>query len=371
MAQVCDAQNSQSDSTATLGVILLTVGLAVFTFQDVIVRILSGDYPVHELIFVRGLFAIGLMAGYVYWRYGAAGFRIRKPVFLVLRGLMGVSCFTCYYLALATLSMADTVTIAFSSPILFTLFSVVLFKEVIGWRRWLAILVGFGGVVVVVGPSGQIADPAVIFAVLGALTYALMNILTRLLKDDMTGPGIAFYQMLAFLILSGVSGVLLGHGGFLDSDGHTSIQFLLRAWVMPELGDLGLIAITSVIAATGFVLLTNAYTVSNNPTVVAPFEYTGVVMGVLAGWAFFSETPSQWTVLGALLIVGSGLFILYRENHRGRPVRSVRNPTAILPDPPGIDARDASDAEILIDALTPDAPPPSSLPVENSCRPTG
>lgn len=362
MSQVSEAQDSQSDGTATLGVVLLTAGLAVFTFQDVIVRILSGDYPVHELIFVRGLFAIGLMAGYVYWRYGRAGFRIRKPVFLILRGVMGVSCFTCYYLALATLSMADTVTIAFSSPILFTLFSVILFKEFIGWRRWLAILVGFGGVVVVVGPSGQIADPAVIFAVLGALTYALMNILTRLLKDDMTGPGIAFYQMLAFLSLSAASGLLLGHGGFLDPTGHSSLQFLLRPWVMPELSDLGLIAVTSVIAASGFILLTNAYTVSSNPTVVAPFEYTGVVMGVLAGWAFFAEAPSGWTLLGAMLIVGSGLYILYRENHRGRPVRSVRNPTAILPDPPDVEGREPSDAEILIETLTPDP----AAPVENS-----
>ncbi len=367
MAAGTIAQTQTEDSGSMLGVWLLSVGLLIFTFQDVIVRELSSGYPVHELIFLRGTLAIWLMGFYVYWRYGFDGFRIYLPWLVVLRGMIGVTCFTFYYLALAKLTLADTVTITFASPIVIAVLSVLILKEPVGWRRWCAILFGFLGVIVVVGPAGQFDDPAVLFAIGGTVTYAIQNITTRFLRNGMTGPGIAFYQMALFVTFSGIAGLILGHGAFFDDGQHASIQFFLRPWQIPEWTDYGFIAITSVIAAVGFILLTNAYAVSS-PALVAPFEYTGVLWGVMAGWVFLNEVPGLWTVAGALMIVGSGLYILYRESRHGSPARSPHNPASAMPDPPDVDVRNPPEAERLLEILSPATPPaadPPAPPADN------
>lgn len=316
-----------------LGVALLSAGLLIFSFQDVIVRLLSGSYPVHELVFVRGIMAIWLIAGYTYWRFGWGGFSMTRPGLVLLRGLMGVSSYTCYYMALTSLTLADTVTINFSSPIFIAALAVPILGEKLGWRRWIAILVGFAGVIVVVGPSGNILNPAAFFAVAAAATYSGMTLITRVLGGGMSSGGIAFYMMLVFVIVSAVSGLVLGDGALFHDDVHPSMAFLLRPWLMPSPADFGLIAITALIASAGFILMVTAYATTQT-SVVAPFEYTGVVWGVAAGWVFFGEVPGAWTYLGTALIVGGGLYILYREAIRGRPPRPLRNPALDFDDMP-------------------------------------
>lgn len=351
---IAAAQTEENGSM--LGVWLLAFGLLIFSIQDVIVRELSGGYPVHQLIFLRGTLAIWMMGFYVFWRYGVAGFRITRPWLVLLRGLIGVTCFTLYYLALAKLTLADTVTITFASPIVIAVLAVLVLKEPVGWRRWCAIIFGFVGVIVVVGPTGKFDDPAVLFAIGGTVTYALQNIMTRFLSNGMTGPGIAFYQMTLFVVFSGLAGLALGHGLFFDDGQHASIQFFLRPWQVPEWSDYGFVVVTSLIAAVGFVLLTNAYAVTS-PSLVAPFEYTGVLWGVMVGWIFLDEVPGGWTLAGASMIVMSGLYILYRETRRGRPARSPHNPVSALPDPPDVGARNPPEAERLLDILSSDDSP--------------
>lgn len=341
----------EDGGSVVLGVTLLTTGLLVFSVQDVIIRFLSGDYAVHQIVFVRGLMAVGLIAAYTAWRYGRDGFRIVRPGLLLLRGLLGLSCFTAYYLALSQLTMAVTVTIAFASPIVISLLSVLLLKESVGWRRWAAIFVGFAGVVVVVGPSGAVLDLAALLALTAALTYALMSILVRFLKDGMTGAGIAFYQMLTFVAVSGLCGLLFGRGGYYDPTDHGSLQFLFRGWAWPTLADFGLIAVTSVLSAVGFVMLANAYA-SARPSAVAPFEYVGVLWGIAAGWLVFGEVPAGWTLGGGVLIVGSGLYILARERFHGRiRPRASREVVAALPDPPDIEPSRPPEADRLLEAI--------------------
>ena len=320
------------ENSPVLSVFLLCFGLLIFSIQDVIVRSLSGTLPVHELVFLRGGIALWLMAAFVFWRYGKAGFRIVRPGIILLRGFAGFSCFTFYYLAIARLPLADAVTIGFSSPLFICALSVPMLGERVGWRRWVAVLIGFVGVIVVVGPSGNLLDPAVLFAIAGTATYAVQTLLTRLLRDGMVGPGIAFYQMVGFILFAGLLGLLLGHGGFEDVSSHPSLQFLLRAWAIPAWEDFRLILATGFIAAAGFIMLATAYARSD-ASVVAPFEYSGVLWGTLAGWIFFSEVPGIWTYIGASLIVGSGLFILSRELRWKRGPRSLRNPAHSLAEP--------------------------------------
>ncbi|MDF1748445.1 MAG: DMT family transporter [Alphaproteobacteria bacterium] len=321
-----------AEPSTVLSIFLLSGGLFIFTLQDVIVRRLSPHYPVHELIFIRGALAIWLMGVYVYWRYGWSGFRIVRPEIILLRGTCGMICFMSYYLSLAKLTLAATVTITYSSPIIISLLSVFMLGESVGWRRWAAIFVGFMGVIVVVGPSGNFLDPAAGFAVLSAVTYATMSILTRKLSTQMAGASIAFYQMLSFIVGSILLALFLGNGGFYDPTDHLSIQFMLRPWIFPDWNDFGLIALTALIASFCFIMLTSAYA-RTSPSIVAPFEYSGVLWGTLAGWIFLAEVPSQWTLIGAGIIVGAGLYILYRESYWGKKPRALLNPALTLPDP--------------------------------------
>ncbi len=163
----------------TAGITTLVFGLFMLSFQDVIIKAFSDQYSVLQIVFIRCSVALVPIVIAILWISGWRGFVAYEPRLLLLRGLFGFLSYLGYYLAIAALPLAEVVTIVFSAPIFITVLSVVLLKEKVGARRWSAILVGFLGVVVVVGPSGQIADLAVILALLTALTYALMSIVTR------------------------------------------------------------------------------------------------------------------------------------------------------------------------------------------------
>ncbi|MDX1575650.1 MAG: DMT family transporter, partial [Kiloniellales bacterium] len=163
--------------------------------------------------------------------------------------------------------------------------------------------------------AGEI-DPAVLLALLSALSYALMVLITRLIGRSNSGSGLSVYSMLVFIALSGLIGLAIGDGG-LDSESHASARFLLRAWVVPGVQDFALMAVCGVIAGIGFFCLTQAYRVAP-PSAIAPFEYSALPWAVLWGYLFWAELPAAATWAGLALIVGSGLYIVHREAVRGR-----------------------------------------------------
>lgn len=241
---------------------------------------------------------------------------------VVLRGVAGFTSYTAYYMAIASLPLAKVVTLNYTSPLFVTALSVPILGEVVGARRWAAVLAGFLGVVVIMRPDAEEIDPAVLLALLSALSYALMVLITRIVGRSNSGSGLSVYSMLVFIALSGLIGLVLGDGSF-DSEGHASAQFLLRAWVMPGARDLALMVVCGVIAGVGFYCLTQAYRVAS-PSAIAPFEYSALPWAVLWGYLFWVELPSGATWAGLALIVGSGLYIVHREAVRGRRMVSGR-----------------------------------------------
>ena len=154
------------------------------------------------------------------------------------------------------------------------------------------------------------------------LAYALGALLTRRMSATETGSSMAFHTTAFYAVASGIFGLALGDGA-LAGAAHPSAAFLLRAWVLPGLVDLGLMAFLGLIAAFGFYALTQAYRVSP-PTIVAPFEFTALVWAVLWGFVFWGEIPDIFVVTGIVIVVASGLYVIHRETVRGRRATAVR-----------------------------------------------
>ena len=298
------------------GIAFLVFSTAIFSIQDVIIKLLSSGYPAHEIVFVRSL--VGMLPILLIVRYegGWHLLRTRHLGLQVLRGLLGFTAYTTYYLALTALPLADTVTLFYASPLFVTLLAVMLMGEQVGLRRWLAVSLGFAGVVVVTRPFGGSLEPAMLLAVAAALSYAASVLVTRRLAKTDCGSSQAFYMMLTFLLASIVMGLAVGDGRF-AVDGHPSAAFLLRAWVWPNPEDALLLLAVGLISGIGFYCITQAYRIASS-SVVAPFEYSSLPWAILWGYLVWSDVPPSSTLLGVVLVVGSGLYIIHREGIRGR-----------------------------------------------------
>ena len=298
------------------GVALLVAGIAVFSVQDLILKLLSGAYPLHQAMVLRSLTALPLLLLLVHREGGIGTLLTPGTRAMILRGVVMFLAYTSYYLALAALPMATTVALYFSAPLFITILSVVILKETVGPRRWVALFAGFAGVLIMVRPGGDLFDWASLLPVIAGLTYAISMISARRLGSTETAPALAFWGNAVFLLAAIVMSAVLGSGAW-QSDAHPSLAFLLRGWVMPTAFDLMLMMACGVIAAIGLTLLTQAYRVAES-SVVTPFEYTGLVWSVIYGWLFWRDWPVLTDWIGIAIITGAGLYILWRESRQTR-----------------------------------------------------
>lgn len=298
------------------GIALLVAGIAVFSIQDLILKLLSGAYPLHQAMVLRSLTALPLLLLLVH-RDGGLGTLITPGTrAMILRGVVMFLAYTSYYLALAALPMATTVALYFSAPLFITILSVVILGESVGPRRWVALFAGFAGVLIMVRPGGDLFDWAALLPVIAGLTYAISMISARRLGSSETAPALAFWGNAFFLVAAIAMSAVLGSGAW-ESDAHPSLAFLLRGWAMPTAFDLMLMMACGVIAAIGLTLLTQAYRVAES-SVVTPFEYTGLLWSVIYGWIFWRDWPVLTDWIGIAIITGAGLYILWREARQKR-----------------------------------------------------
>ncbi|MDD9858217.1 MAG: DMT family transporter [Gammaproteobacteria bacterium] len=294
------------------GIALCIFGLFLFSVQDLIIKFFSGTYSVLQIVFIRGVVAVVPIFIAVLVTSGWSGTRTGQVKMLLARGLLGFFSYLTYYMAIAALPLVEVVTIVFSAPILVTVMSAVVLKEPVGARRWSALLVGFAAIVLVVGPNGDFRHLATVLALLAAFTYACQNLLTRVIGAGEPPWTITLYTMFAFIIGSAVASVLVaGFGAALTTE-NPSLQFLLRPWVVPPLGDGLLMVFVGLNAALAFYCLAKAYRVSP-VSVVAPFEYTYIIWAVVFGYLIWAEIPKATSAVGVLLLVASGFYIFRRE----------------------------------------------------------
>jgi drug/metabolite transporter (DMT)-like permease len=298
------------------------LGVVFFSIHDNVVRLLGKEFSVMEIMFFRALFATPVMFVILKLETGSWLPKLKYPWLTTLRGVIGCSCYISFYMSIASLPLATSTTIFFLAPIMVTVISIFIFKEQVGPRRWMAVIIGFMGVVVIVNPGEGVRDPAVFFALYSAVTYAIVIIITRYVGPSQSAIILTLNSMLVFFVVSGICGLAFGDGSLSFSD-NPSLQFLLRAWIVPSSSDLLLLLACSALASFGFYGLIQAYRHAE-ASFVAPFEYATMPLAVLWGYLFWGEIPPFTTYLGISLIIGSGVYALHREAQLNRQSLAIK-----------------------------------------------
>ena len=294
---------------------IFSILIATFaiTLNDAIVKLLSTDFPLHQIIFIRSVIALSItLLLFVPFEGGLEKLKTKRIFFHVVRGLAIVGANATFFAGLAVLPISTAVAVFFIAPVLITAFSAILLKEQVNIYRWLALIVGFFGVFLIVRPGTGHFEWTYILPLLAAVFYAIMNTLTRSVGITESASALSVYVQFSFLVMSIGLGLVLGGGQYYEP-GHPSIEFFTRSWIVPPNGItffyLGLGGICS--AAAGF-FIAQAYRYGD-AGLVTPFEYTALLMAVFWGFVFWHEIPDLISGLGMGLILSSGVAVLFLE----------------------------------------------------------
>jgi drug/metabolite transporter (DMT)-like permease len=314
-----------------LGVGSLVLGILIFSLQDIAVKWIGGDYPVLEIVTFRSLIALPLTLLFFRYEGGQRLPTTQRHKLEYIRGLFYFLSYTTHFMGLAALPLAEIAAIRFSGPLMITILSVVILGETVGPRRWLALLVGFMGVLLIVRPGLATFNIGSIFILISVLFYALATMLTRKLQTTDSSATMAYYSSLVYLIATFIlSPLVIFIGDFPEA--HPSVAFLFRAWAMPSLLDWVIMSGLGLVWAAGMYFIARAYSVAL-ASVVAPFEYVALPINVMWGFVIWQELPTLATWAGALLTLSSGVYILYRDQkERSKKISQSREKAINISD---------------------------------------
>jgi drug/metabolite transporter (DMT)-like permease len=316
------------------GAAFLVLAMLIFSMQDIAVKWIGGGYPVLEIVIFRSL--VALPCTFIFLRYeGIRGLpATQQPRLEYLRGFFLFLSFTAYMMGVAALPLADAAAIRNSAPLMITLLSVVWLGEKVKPRHWLALFVGFLGVLLIVKPGSASFNLGSIFSLVATLFYALNIMITRKLHGRDSSATMAYYSSLVYLAAAFILAPLVVGIGEIP-DAHPSIAFLFRTWTAPSWLDLVIMSGLGLVWAAGMYFVARAYSLAP-ASAVAPFEYTPLLFNVMWGLLLWREIPNLSTLAGAFLTLSSGLYILYMEQVRTRPDRLEEAPPNVLAlSPPG------------------------------------
>ena len=286
---------------------LKLISALLFAFMSALVRQLGDVAPVGQMVFFRSAFAI-LPVVLVYAIRGelATAMRTSRPLGQLGRGLLSVGGMFTNFSALTRLPLADATAISFASPLITVALAAIILKERVRIYRWSAVLIGFGGVIVMLIPHLDIGRYAVIggaaaaagsmFAVISAFCNAGTVIQTRRLTQSETTSSIVFY----FSLVCAIAGAL-------------TLPF---AWHSPTPRELIALIALGVLGGFAHILLTESYRYGT-ASLVAPFDYTSMLWALLLGYWLFGELPDTLVYVGASIVAAAGLFVIWRERQLG------------------------------------------------------
>jgi len=308
------------------GAVILVFGLFLFSIQDIIIKFFSDQYSVLQIVFIRGVVSMAVIALAIKLLWPGVSFISNRPRTAIARGLFGFSSYLAYYLAVAAMPLAEVVAIVFTMPLFVTAMSALVLGEKVGIRRWSAVFVGFLGVLIILSPEGEFNTLAVILAFTASITYATQTTITRFLSSHDQPLTLAFNSILVFTCASGILSLLLLGGIISVTSDHPSLAFFGRDWVMPEITHIALLIFLGVNGAVGFYCLSKAYC-SSEASAIAPFEYSYIIWAIVFGYLFWNEVPGITTIVGVIILVSSSLYIWYRE-------RQLEQMQVVEPEPP-------------------------------------
>ena len=298
------------------GIAFCLVALLAFAVQDSIVKSLSARYPVLQVLGLRSILVLIVLILVGLYVHGTGILKTSQPKPMLVRGALAFLAFTTYYLALSRIPLADAAAVYMTAPLFVTMLSALLLGESVGWHRWMAVLVGFAAVLVMLNPGSSLFRIEAAMPLFSALCYAMIPILNRKIGLSERVLTMAIYTTAAFLVLCMTASVLV-HALPPTIAGEGFTATVLRRWSWPTAGDLLLIALSGAVFTIALLCITQAYRIAIVST-VAPFEYSYLVWASLLGFLVFGDVPAARTVIGSSAVVVCGCYILYRERMRYR-----------------------------------------------------
>jgi drug/metabolite transporter (DMT)-like permease len=268
----------------------------------------------HQVTLLRSCFALLAVLVIVQLEGGLRTLKTNRPVLHFLRGSTLVLANMFFFIGLAAMPLAETVVLFYTAPLFICMLSQPVLGERVGPRRWFVIVVGMLGVIIILRPGSDLFRPVSLLPIMAALCYAAMIMMTRKLGLRESAGALTFYIQIAFIVISGLVGVSIGDGR-LDSFDNPSLEFLLRAWHWPDFAQFQLLLACGLIVALGGYLISQAYRLGEAPA-VAPFEYASMPFALAVGYYLWGDWPDWLAFVGAGLIIGSGLLVLYLESRQ-------------------------------------------------------
>lgn len=299
---------SAGDDNYGKAITFLLFGVMAGLGLDLCAKWLLVDYPLEQFVFLRSLFGLVFFLFTVRWYGGFGTLKTARWRWHLLRTLLATGAMFGFFYGLARMPLVNALTIAFTAPLMVTAMSAPFLGEHVGWRRWLAVVIGFAGVLVVLRPGAGMMTPAALAVIFAAACYAGLAITARKLAATESSFALAVYVVTGPFFVSSL--VLYGN------------------YVPPTAEGWFFFVLAGLCTALAWVGVIGGYRRAP-PAMLAPFEYTALIGAAAAGYWIWDEVPDRWVLLGAAIIIASGLFIVYREVGNVLTNRYLRVFTAI------------------------------------------
>lgn len=286
-------------------ILIILLGWTSFSFADTTTKWLSQHVENFEpavLLTFSGAFGATLLASWILFKKGWKGFLSPKWKWLIARGICIAVTATSVVNAISHIPLADLYGITFSAPFISVCLAYVLLKEQVGWHRWLAVIIGFIGVFILVGPQFNKMNVGIIFAISAALSIAAGTIVIRKVGNKEYLPLFVLYPFIGIFLTN--APLAIGH------------------FNLPSLPVLGGFAASSLFVMGGQMFTTYAISHAKSTASVAPFVYVQVIWGTIFGFFLFGDLPTLTTIIGLIMIVGAGIYMIYREQQL-RKIKSI------------------------------------------------
>ncbi len=270
----------------------LMFGIAGGLSLDLVAKWLLADYSLEQFVFLRSLVGLSIFLSMARWNGGLGGLATRRWPWHVFRTVLASGAMFGFFYGLKLMPLVNALTLAFTAPLVVTALSVPLLGEHVGWRRWLAVIAGFIGVLIVLRPGAGMFTLAAIAVLIASVSYAGLAISARYLSTTESSFSLSVYVIIGPLIIS---------------------SFMLPGnYTAPTPTSWFLFVLAGICSVCAWIGIVGGYRRAP-PSLLAPFEYTALIGAALAGYLIWDEVPDRWVITGGTIIIGSGLYIVYRE----------------------------------------------------------
>jgi S-adenosylmethionine uptake transporter len=275
-----------------VGILLMLLGDFLFSLNDAMGKWLVASFTVGQVLVVRSLGSFVLLAPMIARQKAGALIHLERPALQILRVVLATADVGFFYAAVAYLPLADVMTFYMAGPVYVAAFSHFFLRETIGWRRWLAVIAGFCGVVIALRPSSAMLSLPSIFGLVGSLSFAMTLVLSRRLRrtSDVT---LVTWQTVAAL----ATGLVLSIG----------------TWRPMSALDLVAMLALGIVAGSAHMMITRSLKLAP-ASLLAPLQYSLLLWAIVLGYLFFQDLPDRQILIGSAVIVLAGLFIFHRKN---------------------------------------------------------